>query len=410
MALYLNRYIPPPVVIKLFIFVGLVWASLVGPFTSVIILVEIGASNPQIGVFMAVSAIISMVFQPMWGFLSDKIGSPRRVVCFCLGGSAIFFGCLMFTNSFYVAAGFLIIDIFFRCGIIALLDSHTIAEIKVIPGLQYGHIRMAGSVFFGSLSLIFSRVINLRGVMAIIPISVGIAAFAVIWGLFLVKDHRKSIVNAGEDVNRPKPNLKKDAASLFRNKPYIMLIIFVALSALAVSPLFVFMIEYVTVIGGGPGHVPMIHALRCVVEIPVFITVSAFGRRVTAKRLMLAGACLTMMYIAGLLFAGSFFWFAASHVVFGAPGFILSLTGRLRYINDVTPESVRSTSITVLSTAEIGLGAIVGNLTAGMVLGVFGTRALTMVSLCAIFAAIVLILFLPTKPVKDGDDAVGENA
>ena len=390
---------PSPAVLKLFIFVGFVWASLVGPFSAVLILDNIGATSPQIGVVMAVCSIVSMVFQPMWGLLSDKIGSPRRVLCICLGSSALFFGCILFVSNFYLIAGLLILDIFFRCGIIALLDSHILLEIKTMPGLQYSHIRMAGSIFFGGLSLVYSGVINNRGVMAIIPFSVCIAVFALFWGLFIAKGRWEASNDKDIGLKRAKPNLKKDVASLIKNKPYILLLIFGALSALAVSPLFVFLIEYVSAAGGHAGQVPLIHALRCAVEIPMFILVGSFLKNVAAKKLMLAGACFTLVYITGLLFADSFFLLALSHVAAGAPGFILGLTGRLRYVNEATPESVRSTSITLMGTFEIGLGAIVGNLTAGFVLGAYGTQALTLVSITSISVAILLLMFMPAYSV-----------
>jgi len=391
---------PTPAALKLFIFVGFVWASLVGPFSVVLILDSTGATSPQIGVVMAICSVVSMVFQPMWGLLSDKVGSPRRVLCFCLGGSALFFGSVFFANGFYLIAGLLILDIFFRCGIIALLDSHILLEIKTIPGLQYSHIRMAGSIFFGGLSLIYSGVISNRGIMAIIPISVCIAVFTLFWGLFIAKGRWESVDDKDVGVKRAKPNLKRDVASLIKNKPYMLLLAFGAMSALAVSPLFVFLIEYVSAVGGHHGHVPLIHALRCAVEIPVFILVGALGKKVAAKKLMLTGACFTLVFIVGLLFANSFFWLAISHLAAGAPGFILGLTGRLRYVNETTPESVRSTSITLMGTFEIGLGAIVGNLTAGFVLGAYGIQALTLVSVAAISVALLLLVFIPAKPAR----------
>jgi multiple sugar transport system permease protein len=95
----LHKYIPPPAVIKLFFFVGIVWAAIVGPFSSVLILKGMGASSPQIGVFTALAAVISMVFQPVWGLVSDKNGSPRKVLCLCLSASAVFFGCVLLTAN-----------------------------------------------------------------------------------------------------------------------------------------------------------------------------------------------------------------------------------------------------------------------------------------------------------------------
>jgi PPP family 3-phenylpropionic acid transporter len=394
---------PRQQVIKLFVFVGIVWAALVGPVSVVLILTHIGATNSQIGIVTAISAVLSMVFQPVWGMVSDKIGSPRKVLCFCLIGSAIFFGSVLFTGNFYVAAVLLLLDVIFRCGIIGLLDSHTMQEVNAVPGLQYGHIRLAGSVFFGFLSWLYMGVTGRFGVMAVIPISVGIAALAIFWGFFAAKgkSERDNDNEKDTDTIRIKPNLKKDAVSLITNKRYIALILFISISALALQPLWVFMIEFVSEVGRGPDYVFRIQFLRCIVEIPLFIFIGTACKRVSSLKLLITGMFFMFVYVLMLLFANSFFWVAAAHLVGGTPGFIFSLTGRLRYLNEVTPNSVRSTSITLLGTVELGLGAIIGNSVAGFILDIHGTSMWMLVSLGAlIISAAVLAVMSISKSLK----------
>ena len=387
-----------PKILRLFIFVGLVWASLVGPISAVIILFERGATNSQVGLFAATAAVISMIMQPVWGLISDKIGSPRRVLCLCVFGSGLFFGLLMTTGDFALTIVFLLFDMFFRCGIPALLDSHIVSETKAQPGLQYSHIRMSGSIFFGGVSLIYSRVMGVFYVESIIPLSAVVAAFTVIFGVFAARGQWEELSKTPNMLTtRAKGNLRRDALALTRNKPYLLLIAFVSLNALAIAPLFMFMIEYVNSVGGVPGNVPLIHALRCAVEIPAFILVGNYAKRTKAKTLMLAGALFSLVYMIGLFFATTFFWLAISHLAAGAPGFILGLTGRLRLVEELTPESVRSTSITLMGTFEVGLGSIVGNLIAGFVLEYHGTRHLSLVSAGAMTLGILLLLFIKGK-------------
>ena len=136
----MRKYLPSPPVFKLFVFMGIVWAAIVGPLSSVLILKSFGATSPQIGVFSAICAVITLVCQPIWGLLSDKVRSPRRVLCFCLGVSTIFFSCVLLAKNLYMAAGLMILEVVFRSSVIALLDSHTLAEVNVIPGLHYSQI------------------------------------------------------------------------------------------------------------------------------------------------------------------------------------------------------------------------------------------------------------------------------
>ena len=398
---------PTPHVMKLFVLVGIVWAALVGPFTFAIILTHFGATNSQIGTLSAIAAIISMVFQPMWGMISDKTGSPRRVLCFCMVGSALFFGSVWFVGGLYIVAVLLLLDVVFRCGIVALLDSHTMAEVSTVPGLQYGHIRLAGSIFFGIFSLAYSGIINNWGIMAVVPISFGVIAFAIFWGLIVAKGKSDSIDVNEKRKKQTRTNLREDAIALFANRRYMVLIIFLACTALVSQPMWMFLIAFVTEVGGQYGDVPMIQALRCVVEIPLFIFVGTACKRVRSQRLMMVGVAFLLVYVILLMLANSLFMVAAAHLVGGTPGFIFLLTGRLRFLTEVTPDSVRSTSITLIGTVELGLGAIIGNAVAGRVIDMYGTQTLAAVCVVAVVAAGGVLLVLSRMKGEPTSSTVG---
>ncbi|MCL1795957.1 MAG: MFS transporter [Clostridia bacterium] len=387
---FARRYAPSPPTRRLFLFMGFVWAAIVGPISSVLIISSLGATSQQIGIFSAICAVISMVLQPLWGFLSDMNGSPRRVLCMCLGAATLFYGCVMLSDSLYIVAGLLFLEIAFRCCVIPLLDSHTLSEVNTIPGLQYSFVRMGASFFFGSLSLIYGGIISAGGAKAVIPVSLCIAAAAVLWGLFIAKGQWETKPN-NDGVRARRPELKKDAALLLKNKRYIVFLVLVALWALANMPLYTFIIDYVKAVGGNSGQVPVIHALRCVAELPFFIFAGTVGRRMESKKLMLSGMVFSLLHMIGLLLSNTFFWLCVSHFLAG-PGFILGLTGRMRYVSEIAPESVRSTSIALMGACEIGLGSIIGNLIVGYVSGTYGTQAVSVVAIIAILSAMAMLI------------------
>ena len=383
-------------VAKLFFFSALVWAAVVGPISAVLILVHKGATSPQIGLVTALCAVAAMIFAPVFGYISDKLGSARIVLSCCLLVSAAFFGMVLLSSNLLVVSALLILEALFRSGVAGMLDSHVLSETKAIPGLQYSHIRLSGSISFGTISLFFSFVIDDAGVLAIVPISLGIATAAAIWGFVIAKGRHETSGDPELRVRKAKSHLRRDAISLLKNRAYLMLVLFAGLSALAIMPMFVFLIEYVTVLGGTPGQVPLIQAMRCVVEIPVFIYIGTKCKDTDPKKLMAIGAVLTVMYTIGIFFANSIALLMLSHAFMGAPGFILLLTGRLRYLNFVAPEAVRSTSITLMGTGEIAIGSILGNLLAGQILWNFGTGHLALFSLGAVLLAVVLLKLMPS--------------
>ena len=400
MISFIRRNTPSPPILKLFLFTGLVWAAVVGPTSAVLILVNAGAASRQIGIVTALCAVAGMAFQPVFGYVSDKIGSPRKVLAFCISISAVFFGLVLLSESLPVVAVLLILESMFRSAVVPLLDSHILSETKAMPGLQYSHIRMAGSITFGSISFYYSFVISDSGVTAIIPISIGITCLAVFWGLLMAKGRSEAPESSHLIVKKAKSHLRRDAAALFANKAFVMLVIFAGLSALTVAPMFIFSIEFVMALGGTPGQVPFIHALRCVVELPVFIFIGTKCKATNPKKLMAIGAVLTLIFISGVFLAGTFPVLALFHALAGAPGFILLLTGRMRYINIAVPEAVRSTSITLMGTGEIAVGSIAGNLIAGYIIGGFGLARLSILSFSAILLAMLCLCFMPGKNVE----------
>jgi len=379
---------PTAHVAKLFVLVGVVWAAIIGPVSFVLILTNAGATSSQIGIFAAVAAVLSMVFQPVWGLVSDKIGSPRRVLCFSLIGSFVFFTSIIFTDNLYIIAFLLLLETISRCGVVGLLDSHTITEVNKIPGLQYSHIRLSGSIFFGVLSFVYSHIIDGFGVMAIVPISAVVFIVAIWWSFFVAKD------GVDVEVKRVKPNLKKDAIALLKNRRFLILLVFFGFVALGMQPFLIYAVQFVDAVGGSPGDVLLLNTLRCIVEIPAFLFVAAKCRRTNSKKLMIVGVFFLFLYAIILFFAGSFFWVAMAHMFGGTLGFIFILTGRLRYVEEVTPESVRSTSILLMGTMEIGLGAILGNLIGGFVLDLYGTRTLSVIVFCFFVAAAIVLIFI----------------
>jgi len=120
------------------------------------------------------------------------------------------------------------------------------------------------------------------------------------------------------------------------------------------------------------------------------------GKFVSAKKLMLAGLCFSFVYLTGLYVSNTLFSLTIFHLI-GSPGFILCLSGRMWFLNEITPINVRSTSITIMVACEIALGAVLGNMIAGRILGAFETQALTLVALTSLFIALITLFLIPRK-------------
>ena len=71
--------------------IGTFWPSMCASYLLVILLQERGMSNTVIGAVIAVNSIISIVVQPVWGALCDRVGSVKKIFLLCST-------CLLYTS------------------------------------------------------------------------------------------------------------------------------------------------------------------------------------------------------------------------------------------------------------------------------------------------------------------------
>lgn len=104
-----------------------------------------GYTSSQIGTMMMLGPLLAVLFQPFWGYLSDKLGTVKKIIA-GLWAMSILSSVGLFQSSGYGSTLFFATAVyFFWLPTLPLMDSITIKATEK-RGVSYGSIRLFGSV------------------------------------------------------------------------------------------------------------------------------------------------------------------------------------------------------------------------------------------------------------------------
>ena len=159
-----------------FLFFGLL--ALFIPFLPVY-LGEQGLSASEIGLIIGTGGFVTLIAQPLWGFISDKTKTIRKVMLLLVFFTAVSGYFLFNVNSYVLLVVFTLFVYFFLMPLDPLTESlnFTVSEMARI---SYGSIRTYGALGYAVLSLIAGFTMDYFGMSSISILFVVIGAY-IIW-------------------------------------------------------------------------------------------------------------------------------------------------------------------------------------------------------------------------------------
>nr|WP_113867717.1 MFS transporter [Paraliobacillus ryukyuensis] len=317
----------------------------------------------QIGLVLAVGPAVSIISQPIWGYMSDKYQTVKRILLICLIGliisSAVFFQ-MTILPLLIITAG---IFYFFSAPIGALSDSFTQRRADAMK-ISFGSIRTWGSIGFAVSSLLVGQLLDLIGIQYLI------VPYLVMASLALIVCFR--IVDVKVEVD---PIQLSDIKRLFQNRPFVIflsLILFLTITHRTNDSYIGLFIEQ---LGGSETLIGVSWFVGVASEAAVFALAPFWYRKFHP---------LIFIIAAGLLFTIRWFLYAVIDVpmvivilqlLHGLSFGIFYMTA-FQYITQLIPKSVQSTGHLVFMSVFFGLSGIVGSLAGGTIMDVFGGNTL----------------------------------
>jgi PPP family 3-phenylpropionic acid transporter len=349
----------------------------------------IGFSSMQIGVLNAIFISMSALVVPFWGMMGDKFGNNRILLLLTLVCAIMVF-LIGETESFLWMVIFITVISAFHQPSGAVVDGMNAVFINGNPRFSFGQFRLWSSAGYATLSLIAGYLAR-QGTEIIFKVS------AV---LFLLL----SVINLATFPARPVKG--RDLVSFrsfgvfFRNIRLFFFLLIIFVFGIAIAPLMQFINLYYSDIGAGASFIGLVFFVQAIPEIPAFIIGSRIVKRIGAEKMILLsiGVSLLRLVFYGLITRPEVaIFFSIFHCITIA-FFIL---GVVEYVQDRTPDHLRTTGQALIWAFHFGAGVTLGNISLGYLRDATGMlKAMHIHAMLALVVFVMTIVFFRKSQIK----------
>ena len=394
---------PVPLAIGLVWWLGFSGLGLIFPFYALYLRENAGLAGSELGLVLAVQPLVGMFGQLLWGQISDRTGQRARVLTAIALGSCVGHLVLLQAGSF---AGFLA-----GTGVLALFStsftpSCFAVTAAVMPdGAGFGRARAMGTISFGvsALALPFAlRWIQVAGLGAPPARAEGEPGLELIFAaaamFYVLTALASGLLPRDGDVSARAAS--GQWRELLRSRDFLRVVGFTLLAFLAMQGPTIMLPVLVRDHGGGIDAISRLWLLMVSLEIPLVYYFGATVRRLGGRTVITLGllAGVVRWGISG--FADDPAWVYGSQVLHGVTVWGV-IVGTSFYVNQVVPPELRSTAQAALATFGTGLGALLSNVGAGVLIDVVGARGPARAAAVITALLAVMIPLLVPRPRAD---------
>lgn len=324
---------------------------------------EQGLSPAQIGIIIGSGGFITIIAQPLWGMISDRRKTIRKVLLILLLIASAT-GYLLYTSSSYgLLILFAMLTYFFLMPIDPLTESLNF-RVAEATGISYGSVRTFGALGYGVMSLFSGFFMDYLGAHSLGYLFAGIGLGSLVLG-FMMPDAPV----AG------KPITLKSLKLFLSNKETLLFLLLVFICSVPARMNDTFLGVYIKELGGSTGLVGLAWFLAAGSEIAVF-ALSFWWLR--------PGKELAIISAAGAFYFIRFFataWITDPYALaflqlLQLLTFPVFYSAAIQYLYRIVPEEWRATGQTVLALLFFGVSGIIASYAGGAFYESFGPHAL----------------------------------
>jgi len=347
----------------------------------------LGFNNTTIGTIVAINSFIVIISPIFWGIVSDWTRSVRKVFVFCISTASLLLLALPFIQTALLIGLLLSLLTFFESTLAPLLDSWVVRGINASTvRVNYGSIRVWGSVGYALMVYLFTLLIQETSVSAVFPFYGVMAVLAVI---LLMR-------TSSEESLSPLSFRELKPGRLFKNFRYVIFLVFSIFIMIPHRATFIFLPNIIESVGGQKEQVGLLFSLVAISEIPMFLISSRLTTRFKPIHLIIASTIFFTLRQAFYFMATTPFHVVLIQLTQG-PSFALYLSGMVYYLYSLAPEELKSTSQTMAASISFGLSGIIGSFGGGWFIDNFGLRPMYLLGM--ITSIVISLLFLASFPV-----------
>ena len=342
-----------------------------------------GLSYIQIGSIFALNSAINVIFQPLWGYLTDRCISIKKALYVSTFISAIVILLFIPVNKYYGVVFATILFVIFQSGVLPLMDSLCYKVTHKYNNIKYGKIRLMGSAGYAFSSFLLGIIISKTSINIAFYLY---SSFSLLIILLLSK------VSFSEEIHGQEKS-KVQPLKVLKNANFLVFLLSVTIGSISYGANGSYVGVLLQEVGGNVQNLGLLWFVVAMAEIPMFFLVN---------RLIAKIGSLNTYLLSLALFSIRFFlctlWKSTSIIIMiqflQGLTFPLFMAGGLDYLCNLVPIEARSFSISLMSALIFGLGSLIGNLGGGIVIdsrSVFSLyQMMSAISLISLLVALVL--------------------
>ncbi|MEC0093922.1 MFS transporter [Paenibacillus macquariensis] len=246
-----------------------------------IYLQSIGTSTLEIGALMAGGPIVSIIANPLWGYLSDRLGNIRRILIIMLTGNLLVMQLVFLADSYTLIYTFMIMFFFFQMPLFSQSNSLILNSIEGTSH-KFGAFRLWGSLGWAVLAVGAGPVIG----------QIGIDKLWVVYDIMM-------LIAIGLTFTLPRGTSSSTGSgrvnyrTMFSNRTFLLFLIIGLVISIPNAMNSTFVGLYIADLGGNSRMIGWAAFFASIFEIPVFLLLDRYLKKDVRTMVL----CLTVVSI-----------------------------------------------------------------------------------------------------------------
>ncbi len=343
--------------------------GIVFPYFSLYLRENAGLSGTETGLVLAMSPLVGIFAQPLWGQVADRTGARGRTLVWLALVSAVGYLILGMASGFFEVLVASAVLALFSSAILPITTSVSLAVLAAAGEHAFGYVRAWGTIGYFVIVLIFPWLLQHGQGLApaiaarprsdlslMFPVTAALVFLSAIIAVFLPRSGAVGLRAARGDWH-----------VLFRISAYVRLLLYsLAVNLLLYGPMWLFPV-FVRARGGDVSTIRGMWIVMLVFEIPLVLSTGRGLKQLGPRGLLAAGVFFGGVRWLLCAWITDPFWLYAAQALHGVTVVGVNLGGPL-YLDAVTPGKLRSTAQAVLSMVSVGIAGIVSNVGSGWLL------------------------------------------
>ncbi|MGO4547301.1 MFS transporter [Paenibacillus sp. 2TAB23] len=337
---------------------------------------SVGMTTIEIGALMAGGPVVSIIANPLWGYLSDRIRNIRLILIIMLIGSMIIMQFVFLFQSYTLIYVCMLFFFFFQMPLFSQTNSLILNSIEGTTH-KFGAFRLFGSLGWALMAVAAGPVIGQIGIERLWVIYTAMMLLSLGFAFMLPKGEAKGAAHAG----------KVNYRSMFVKRSFLLFLMIGLVISIPNSMNTTFIALYIKELGGEASLIGWSAFWSSIFEIPVFLLLDRYLKK-NARTMVLCLVVISMLFaLRWLLMSGAD---TAQQIIFIQVLHCLTFGGYYYIGTQLTvllvPAEFRASGQAVYALTWGGLSGIAAGIIGGVMFEEAGPRA--MYQLCSILAAV----------------------